>query len=548
MRIEPPSLQSRIHGRRTGFARWRGFGWALLIWVGGARLAVSQAVIPGDQVGLQPGIQFPGVDSGQPNRTDQFRTSPQFNQGMFGNPFGNPFGGGRTGQFNRGFGDRGGDNQRFGFNQFDRSTGREGRFGQSRTDRGQSRADRQRGRTDPSGRTPTAAAKPPEGAPDRARPGARPVVPRAAAGAGRAPARPAPPPLPRIQIPALIQADALFFSSPEVAVGVGQRFASPILFYNINQRPVEELDLWLKFDPTVLEPLWVDLAEIEDRLESEPATHVWRDRGYIRVRGRLKTPLTRVAEPLAMVHWQAGARPAETAVAFAAPEGEDLGLFSGGLNVVGAAAVGNEGLVSLRVRVLPEAPPDEPYLILSDEAPASAGEGPSGRGVHLGLIPAAVRVFPGEVSTIDVVLINPDVVAFDELRFRIRFDPQAVEILDADQDNYIAHGLNVYDGGFHETMPFERYERNSVDPVAGVIDYVAGSQRGPRPYPSGTVARIVWRLRREAGSAPFWFEGLDPLSGRYLSDVRVGGKSLLGPAGGRPTEGLHGVVVQVAPL
>jgi hypothetical protein len=60
-------------------------------------------------------------------------------------------------------------------------------------------------------------------------------------------------------------------------------------------------------------------------------------------------------------------------------------------------------------------------------------------------------------------------------------------------------------------------------------------------------ARIVFRMKREAGAAVMWFEGLDPYSGRLVSDVRARGRSLLGNNHGRPADALHGVSILVGP-
>src|SRR4029077_12270774 len=104
-------------------------------------------------------------------------------------------------------------------------------------------------------------------------------------------------------------------------------------------------------------------------------------------------------------------------------------------------------------------------------------------------------IAPGETSTLDVALINPNLVEFDSLKFRLHFDPEIVEVLDADENNYITQGINIYDGGFHGTMAFDRHSANQVDPLRGTIDYNVGNLTGTYPYPSGTLARVVFRMK-----------------------------------------------------
>jgi hypothetical protein len=147
-----------------------------------------------------------------------------------------------------------------------------------------------------------------------------------------------------------------------------------------------------------------------------------------------------------------------------------------------------------------------------------------------------------------VVLINPSREAFDGLKFRIRFDPTAVKILDADVDNYIKEGVNIFDGDFHKSFPFEYHGVNRVYMEEGIIDYQVGRTMGPAVYPSGTVARIVYRMERRAGKACFWFEQVDPITGALVTDVSNRGRSLLGDSPATAGEALHGAEIAVRPL
>jgi hypothetical protein len=153
------------------------------------------------------------------------------------------------------------------------------------------------------------------------------------------------------------------------------------------------------------------------------------------------------------------------------------------------------------------------------------------------------------VSVVDIVLLNPAEIEFDEVKFRIRYDPRSIKILDADEGNYITEGINVFDGDFHGSYPFGIHMRNRVDPDIGLIEYHMVSSDGPREYPSGTLARIVFRMRRQAGRTTLRFERLDPLSGQYGTDVAWQGQTLLSIKEGQTAQSaMHGVELDVRPV
>jgi hypothetical protein len=353
---------------------------------------------------------------------------------------------------------------------------------------------------------------------------------------------------PKLELSPVIQSETLYFSPPDMKVTLNERFSTPILFYNPEEAEAEQFELWIRYNPELIEPVLVDTRAIQNKVAAPVEPEVWRSMGFIRVAGEFSAPQKLAVIPLVTISWNAIYPTDSTEIKFESPGAEPIGVFSAGENLL-ESDIGNEGIVSMQLKIIdPEA---EEFTGIEQ---VGIGEDPflpterEGRGVHLALVPRDEMVLPGEVSTVDISLISPDIVPFDELRVRIRFDPEAVEILDADEGNYITEGINIYDGGFHEKMPFEFHGKNWVDPQRGIIEYFVGSSQGLRSYPSGTVARIVYRMKRDAGSTFFWFEGLDPLTSEYLSDVRARGRSLLGPETGRGQEALHNALVEVAPI
>ncbi|HOE97124.1 MAG TPA: hypothetical protein PLS90_13220 [Candidatus Sumerlaeota bacterium] len=452
--------------------------------------------------------------------------------------------------------------------RFDRSDRQDRRPSSSRrTRRGEDpsragRRDRSRDRDRDGGREAQrdvqAAAGPAEG-PARARGGqersevARPPRGggrRAAAGGGTGA------PLPQLQINPHLRDDALYFTPTRAYPRVGDRFISTINFFKNDKGPVEALDLWIKYDPHLLEPTWVDLSPAGAGAEAGLEARVWREEGRLRIAGQLPAPLVEQIEELARVHWRALGPAVQTLIEFEAPAGATTAVYSGGRNLVQPSNLGNLSRLSMAIRIGTEETPEPGLRLMREvrETLETASLPREENRVRLALVAPKTPlgepelVATGEIGLLDVVLLNPDKELIDEVRFRLRYDPNAVKLLDADEDNYITQGINIFDGDFHEEFPFDFHGRNEVDPHLGAITYHVGSQTAPLAYPSGTIARIVYRMEREAGQALFWFEREEPETGRLLTDVSRAGISLLGAEPAVARAALHGTAVTVEPL
>lgn len=356
--------------------------------------------------------------------------------------------------------------------------------------------------------------------------------------------------IPTYEISAQIETATIYFDPSQVVVSPGRRFGTPLVFYNPKGLPVDRMDLWIRYPVELIEPVAVDTSELKPFVSGEVTRSVWRRSGLVRVSATFSTPMTTLVQPLVRLGWRAVPSEGSAIVKLEAPEGERLLVGAGDRNLLETSRVGNRGLVSLEVRVgeeIPE-PEDLPLRILGESETPGLPDVRRGAGVRLGLLPRSEMVHEGEISTADVVLLNPEVVEFDDLRFRLRFNPEEIEILDADENNYVAEGINAYDGGFHDSHPFDLHHANQADIAAGRLDYHVGASGGPRGYPSGTIARVVFRMKKRAGGAAIWFESLDPVSGRMISDVRARGVSVLGSEEMDSVRALHNAMISAAPL
>jgi hypothetical protein len=332
-------------------------------------------------------------------------------------------------------------------------------------------------------------------------------------------------------------------------VAPGDQFITTIAYYNSQNHRVDEVDLWIKYNPKQVEPVWADTSKLTDLHAGPIESRIWADLGYLHLATKLASPPKGFTAELADIHWKALTPTLESRIELAGPEGKVAAIREAGANLV----EGKNGACSQKVCATIAITPldwEEPGMRTSDQVDNMMVAAPLGKAerLRLALVSPRREVSTGEVATADVMLLNPSALALDELKMRIRFNPDEVTILDADQDNFIADGLNIYDGNFHQQFPFDGHIRNQVDLDHGVIDYQVCSVMGPRVFPTGTFARIVYRMKRSAGKAAFWFEAEDPQLRVRQTDVTARGRSLLGDDTATATQALHGMEIAVKPL
>ncbi len=385
-----------------------------------------------------------------------------------------------------------------------------------------------------------------EGA-ERARAGEERVTITRQAPAGGAVARRGAPAekLPGLTIPADARSNAIFFEPSSFEGQVGDRFASTLTLYNRETEPVERVELWVRYNPRILEPDWVDTQWLEAQAAEPVQTRVWREEGLVQIVARLGEPMREAIQPLAQIHWRAHEATVQSALDMSAPAEAEVGAYVGERNILDSRLLDGVAAMRMVLRIEPQQVEQYGSRFVADlRASQELTELDPLQRVRLAIIPNHGELAPGEIGTADVVLLNPASAAFDRLRFRIRYQPERISILDADEDNYIRLGVNIFDGDFHDSFPFDRFEANQVVADQGLIDYGVGSLGGPINYPGGTVARIVYRLE-QAGPVQFWFELEDPLTRRRATEISAHGVSLLGASDALAAQALHGARIPV---
>jgi hypothetical protein len=386
---------------------------------------------------------------------------------------------------------------------------------------------------------------------ERARGGlARSAVARAAGAGGgsRGAGGAAGAPLPEIKLIPGVKRDTVYINPAQQNVALNAPFSTGLEFYNPEEARVDRIDLWVQYDPASIELKWIDPDPIGGRVAGGLKPVAWPEQGLVRIAADLQVPLTGAIEPLCELHWQAiGPTPA-TRIRLQAPGDAQLRMMDGDRNMLVDLGIADRTRLNAVVRVLDPVFDRDP-LRMAGQMMASMTDvrlDPLER-VRLAIVSPQPSVAPGQVAYADIALVNPAHEPIDTLQMRIRYDPAAIKILDADADNYINKGINIFDGDFHSAFPFDYQGRNNVDPDRGVIEYEMGSASGPVVYPGGTVARIVYRVERMDGEAAFWFERADA-AGRKTTDVSSLRTSLLGPDDETAIQALHGMRAPVLPM
>ncbi|MCB9767967.1 MAG: hypothetical protein H6752_07195 [Candidatus Omnitrophica bacterium] len=161
------------------------------------------------------------------------------------------------------------------------------------------------------------------------------------------------------------------------------------------------------------------------------------------------------------------------------------------------------------------------------------------------LDPPAAAVEEGKEFDLNVRVVNPEQVPWDQIRLDIRFDPRFLEVVDQDEGNWVSIGTNILDGPYHTRFPFDWMRQNLVRQDEGRILYENGVFRQAFEK-EGTIATIRFKGLKTTAETPVYFH-MDPSpaskSGTRLSYRR---SDVLGDTE-FPRDGTIGSTVSIVP-
>ncbi|MCX7766245.1 MAG: hypothetical protein N2246_06025, partial [Candidatus Sumerlaeia bacterium] len=305
----------------------------------------------------------------------------------------------------------------------------------------------------------------------------------------------------------------------------GENFLTQIVYEDYKEQPIDEIYFTIKYDKRYLLPVKVFDYPIHNLLESPPRFNVNPVQGIIEYGGKLTTPRRLASRsPLLLILWKALRQTQSTEVGFKTGVGFTR-ILSRGVDYLGTDYEENDGVIPATIGIKPKVL--TPEKALRNLEPVETSESSSGMlGVGLKLISSRQQVAPEEEFEVDLVLLNPEGVLLDDISALIRFNPAKLEVIDYDKKNWIKRGINIYDGFAHNNYPFDFHKANAVDNEKGTIHYWMGLSQ-PQALPSGSFAKIKFRVRKDASDSAFIFFDYSPKNDQPTTDARYFGTSLL---------------------
>jgi hypothetical protein len=290
----------------------------------------------------------------------------------------------------------------------------------------------------------------------------------------------------------------------DVVVKVGEEFNTGVRLANPKSRGFTRMFLALEYDPDVLLPLEVNDLALQSAMETPAKAFVYESNGLMTYEVAFSGEMAVHNQTLLTVKWRALAPTRYSAIKFSSFDERDTMLFNLGENILGEPGILGDGTIGAMVRVLHPSPEDESEMLT--EATITDYTGPvTIGGVKLTLRSVQQKVRVGEEFLVDLDFENTQQTLVDKIHVIIRFDPRVLQVVDYDQENWIARGVNIYDGPYHEEFPFDRHLKNMASNAKGEIEYHMGISESQFLADRGTVATIVFRAIRPAASTSISF-------------------------------------------
>jgi hypothetical protein len=168
-------------------------------------------------------------------------------------------------------------------------------------------------------------------------------------------------------------------------------------------------------------------------------------------------------------------------------------------------------------------------IAMANNISAGTAEG----GVVLELKPRRTNVKVGEDFLVDIHFNNPKHAELDTVKLKLRFDPGVLQVIDYDDNNWITQGVNIYDGDYHDDMPFDYHRKNGANNDRGLIEYDMGFASRVRVASQGVIATIRFRAVAPAADTQLSFVYDDAPDAEPQTAVTFLGFNLVGAPGQR---------------
>ena len=162
----------------------------------------------------------------------------------------------------------------------------------------------------------------------------------------------------------------------------------------------------------------------------------------------------------------------------------------------------------------------------------SISQGTAAGGVTLSLRPRTTNPSVGDTFLVDIVYSNPRRTDIDTVKLQVRFDPKVLQVVDYDDDNWITRDVNIFDGEYHDDLPFDFHRKNVAYNATGEIHYWMGFSSKVRVPTSGVIATIKFKAVAPTASTEVAFD-LQEDQREHRTAVSFLGFNLIGIPGER---------------
>jgi hypothetical protein len=296
---------------------------------------------------------------------------------------------------------------------------------------------------------------------------------------------------------------ATFFLNPSVVVAnVGERFVTRAGVLNAACLEMDEVQVVLAYDPDVLAPTAIYQDRLLPLLAGQPTVALDKRAGTLIYRARLATPNSGADLATIAVQWET-LRPALATIIRTGTGDLHSGPFFNGkflaTNSLGTdtAQLGAVARVDARRKGPSEAwAYDDSATTMALQAVAPASLRDPSRPPRLWIDqPASGDLQPGQWLVIDIGVDNPGLQPIDEARLACAYDPDAVELIDADRHRQlVSTGSNALDGPFRALWPWNALYMDKIDQEHGTFYYRMTSQQ-PVARRAAPLARLLARVK-----------------------------------------------------
>ncbi len=352
--------------------------------------------------------------------------------------------------------------------------------------------------------------------------------------------------LSQFQMKADAGAAILYIDPPDQTVPIGKDFDTGFALSNPRAHAFNQIRVALRYDRDAVEPVSVADAGIRRFLAAPSNVEVRPRDGILIYTAQLAYPCGPVADTLFSIRWRTKRLTRSAEFRFVQVDEKPNGLWMNESDVLGAEDENGDGFIHGSAQIVT---PDFYQLLLTNRSRVRPGEALEEEeseldqaraglgGVKLALAGPAKPVHVGQQFQVDIVFDNSADSFVDGVEVRLQFDPNLLEVIDSDLDNWITRDVNILDGPYHDDFPFDFHAENKALNARGEIVYRVGIGDAEKLRQRvGTMASILFRAKAPSSQATVRF--LVPSTPREPGTrITYLGKSALG----RPEKGQRGL-------